>query len=314
MQKIFIDGQAGTTGLQIRDRLLARPDIELIEISDSDRKNPDAKHAILESAGVTTLCLPDEAAKETVALGTDSQCRFIDASTAHRTDPDWAYGMPELSPSQREAIQQARYVSNPGCYPTGFLLGIAPLVTAGVLDKSAQFSVNAVSGYSGGGKAMIERYESTDEQWWSRPYALKFGHKHIPEMRHYASLENLPLFTPSVGHYKQGMIVSVPLAQHHMVGKQTPESLQQILSEYYHQEPFVHVHPVNFEDALQDGFLNPQLNNDTNRNDIFVFGNNEQCQIISVLDNLGKGASGAAVQNLNLMLDVDETSSLVPCP
>ncbi len=315
MQRIFIDGQAGTTGLQIRDRLLTRPDIELLEISDAERKNPEAKHAILEAADVTILCLPDDAARETVALGADTNCRFIDASTAHRTHPDWAYGLPELNPDQRGKIQQARYVSNPGCYPTGFLLGITPLIAAGALSNTAQYSINAVSGYSGGGKAMIERYESrSEEPWWSRPYALKFGHKHIPEMRHYAGLEDAPLFTPSVGHFKQGMIVSVPLASYHMEGTQTPDSLQQILANYYRQEPFVQVHAVNDEDALTDGFLDPQLNNNSNRNDIFVFGNGEQCQIISVLDNLGKGASGAAVQNLNLMLGVDEANSLVSCP
>lgn len=317
MNKVFIDGQAGTTGLEIRDRLLARDDIELLEISASDRKDADVKQAIIAEADVTILCLPDAAALETVALAEPTKCRLLDASTAHRTHPDWAYGLPEISAVQREKIQNARFVSNPGCYPTGFLLGISPLVAKGLLSTEAQFSINAVSGYSGGGKAMIEKYESRApaEPWWTRPYALRFGHKHIPEMQLYAQLKSAPLFTPSVGHYKQGMLVSVPLARHHFSkhagNSQTPEALQAALAEFYQQEPFVVVHPVNDEQALEDGFLNPQENNGTNRNDIFVYGNDEQMQVISILDNLGKGASGAAVQNLNLMLGVDEASSLV---
>jgi N-acetyl-gamma-glutamyl-phosphate reductase len=312
MSKVFIDGQAGTTGLQIHERLTARDDIELLEISDADRKNPDIKRDIIAAAEVTILCLPDEAALETVALASGTSCRLLDASTAHRTDSDWAYGLPELNATQRAHIQQANAVSNPGCYPTGFLLGIAPLVAKGLLKVDAQFSINAVSGYSGGGKSMIEKYESRapEEPWWTRPYALKFGHKHIPEMRHYAGLVNAPLFTPSVGHYKQGMLVSVPLARHHLSGNQSPEALQQALAEFYQQEPFVRVHPVNDESALTDGFLDPQVNNHTNQNDIHVYGNAEHIQVISVLDNLGKGASGAAVQNLNLMLGVEESRSL----
>lgn len=311
MNKVFIDGQAGTTGLQIHERLHARDDIELLEISDADRKNPDVKRDILKQADVTILCLPDAAAIETVELAAGTHCRMLDASTAHRTHADWVYGLPELNAGQRAKIQDARYVSNPGCYPTGFLLAVAPLVASGQLSNEAQFTINAVSGYSGGGNAMIDKYESrTAEPWWTRPYGLKFGHKHIPEMRHYANLSHAPLFTPSVGHYKQGMLVSVPLAAHHLNGKQSPESLQATLEQFYQQEPFVHVHPVNDDSALQDGFLNPQDNNGTNRNDIFVFGNDEQMQVISILDNLGKGASGAAVQNLNLMLGVDEANAL----
>ncbi|MFT4799199.1 MAG: N-acetyl-gamma-glutamyl-phosphate reductase [Candidatus Azotimanducaceae bacterium] len=313
MHKVFIDGQSGTTGLQIQDRLSCRDDIDLLEIEPSQRKNPEAKRAILNEADVTILCLPDDAARETVALAAESSCRILDASTAHRVAADWVYGLPELQAEQRKAIQGAERVSNPGCYPTGFLLAIQPLVNADIVAKNAQLTINAVSGYSGGGKSMIERYEarsSHGEPWWVRPYALSFGHKHVAEMQQFSGLSQAPLFTPSVAHYLQGMLVSVPLAASHLTGKFNVDDIYEVLASYYANEACVTVHPANGPDDVEDGFLDPQKNNNTNRNDIYIFGNHEHLQVISILDNLGKGAAGAAVQNLNLMLGDDELSSL----
>ncbi|MFT5011585.1 MAG: N-acetyl-gamma-glutamyl-phosphate reductase [Dinoroseobacter sp.] len=313
MHKVFIDGQSGTTGLQIQDRLSCRDDIQLLTIDPAKRKDPAAKRSILDQADVTILCLPDDAALETVALTADSDTRILDASTAHRVAADWVFGLPELTPQQRSSIRSARLVSNPGCYSTGFLLAIHPLVATKIVSRDAQLSINAVSGYSGGGKKMIETYEARTQQgepWWVRPYALSFGHKHVPEMKHFAKLNQAPLFTPSVGHYRQGMLVSMPLAANQLTGHQGVQEVFEALSAYYEKEACVTVHSPNGADDVEDGFLNPQINNDTNRNDIYIFGNEQHIQVISILDNLGKGAAGAAVQNLNLMLGVDELSSL----
>ncbi|MFT6014414.1 MAG: N-acetyl-gamma-glutamyl-phosphate reductase [Candidatus Azotimanducaceae bacterium] len=285
----------------------------MLTIDPAKRKDPAAKRSILDQADVTILCLPDDAALETVALAADSGTRILDASTAHRVAADWVFGLPELTPQQRSSIRSARLVSNPGCYSTGFLLAIHPLVATKIVSRDAQLSINAVSGYSGGGKKMIETYEARTQQgepWWVRPYALSFGHKHVPEMKHFAKLNQAPLFTPSVGHYRQGMLVSMPLAANQLTGHQGVQEVFEALSAYYEKEACVTVHSPNGADDVEDGFLNPQINNDTNRNDIYIFGNEQHIQVISILDNLGKGAAGAAVQNLNLMLGVDELSSL----
>ncbi|MBV1876334.1 MAG: N-acetyl-gamma-glutamyl-phosphate reductase [Pseudomonadales bacterium] len=323
MHKIFIDGQAGTTGLQIHNRLHQRHDIQLLTIDDQQRKDPLIKHDLIQAADIIVLCLPDEAAKETVALAADTDTRILDASTAFRTDPDWAYGLAELNPGQRQLIASADKVSNPGCYPTGFLLAVAPLIAAGILNPGCQLSISAVSGYSGGGHNMIDRYvdrqvnsysgkqqPSADDLWCARPYGLKFGHKHLAEMQHYADLQHAPLFMPSVGHYLQGMLVSTPLASTYFNHPVTVEDIQACLAERYSSEPCVPVHTANTEQALDQGFLDPQGVNGTNRCDLYVYGNNEQIMLIAQLDNLGKGAAGAAVQNLNIMLGIDELTSL----
>jgi N-acetyl-gamma-glutamyl-phosphate reductase len=315
MHKIFIDGHAGTTGLQIQDRLATRDDLEVLRIDDDLRKNTSAKLDLINTADIVVLCLPDDAAKQTVALAHNTKARILDASTAYRIDPYWTYGLPELKPVQRSAIAAAKYVSNPGCYPTGFLLAVAPLRSNNILKSDSQLSISAVSGYSGGGHAMMERYEERASEapsalWHSRPYALKFGHKHLPEMQHYAELKAPPLFMPSVGHFAQGMLVGTPLAKSFFERPTSLDEIYALLSEYYIDEPCIKVHTPNSEGALDQGFLDPQDNNDTNRLDIHLFGNEQQMILVSQLDNLGKGAAGAAVQNLNLMLGIEELTGL----
>lgn len=314
MHKVFIDGHNGTTGLKIHRRLQTRNDIELLEISDADRKVAEIKQEVIGNADLVILCLPDDAARQSVNFKSNST-RFIDASTAHRVDAKWTYGLPELNASQRDSISTSKYISNPGCWATGFLLPISPLIEAGLLPETSQLTANGVSGYSGGGRSMIEQYEKQtsehqDDLWFTRPYALGLTHKHLPEMTKFAKLENEPLFQPSVGHYHQGMLVSIPVFTDQFESTVTINNIYDCLQERFSQEACVNIHKPNDQDALQDGFLDPQLNNHTNRLDIFVFGHERQILLISVLDNLGKGASGAAVQNLNLMLGMPELTGL----
>lgn len=310
MHTIFIDGQAGTTGLQIQKRLQERPDLDLIEIEPDKRKDILAKKEIMNQVDLVILCLPDQAAIEAVKLIENDRTKVLDASTAFRVHEQWAYGLAELHPNRRQLIAKAKRVSNPGCYPTGFLLAIAPLVLNGLLPEDALLSINALSGYSGGGRSLIEKHESGDNSWHSGPYSLKQAHKHLPEMQKYALLDKKPLFAPTVGSFYKGMLTSVPLFREQLAYATSITNLYEALAEYYLSEPCIFVHPINDESSLEDGFINPQANNDTNKLDIFIFGNNEQIQLISRLDNLGKGASGAAVQNLNLMLGADELTGL----
>jgi N-acetyl-gamma-glutamyl-phosphate reductase len=313
MHRIFIDGQAGTTGLQIRELLQSREDIELLTIDPDARKDNRARQTLMESADVVILCLPDDAAREAVTLS--DTARFIDASTAHRVNSDWTYGMPELSENQRSHIAGARHVSNPGCYPTGFLAALKPLVDSGRVRQDALLTISAISGYSGGGRQMIEKYEARTEShpdalWPVRPYALQMTHKHIPEMRHYSGLETAPAFLPHVGHFHKGMLVSVALFRDQLTEAMTPESVVDLLQTRYENEPCINVMEAGHEDLLEDGFLDPRGANDTNRLDLFTYGHADQILLIARLDNLGKGAAGAAVQNLNLMLQVPELEGL----
>ena len=314
MNKVFIDGHAGTTGLLIRERLEQRDDIELLGITDADRKVAKVKQAVMHEADAVILCLPDDAARESVALE-GINTRFIDASSAHRTNPAWVYGLPELNGKQSEAIISADRVSNPGCWATAFVLPVAPLIDNGLLPSTSHLSVNGVSGYSGGGRSLIERYETQRSEqpqqlWHSRPYSLGLTHKHLPEMVKYSGLTTEPLFQPSVGHYHQGMLVSIPLFAELFTNEVSTDKVFQCIADQYDSEPCITVHPPNDEEALDQGFMDPQSNNGTNRLDIYIFGKHSQILLISVLDNLGKGASGAAVQNLNLMLGMPELAGL----
>jgi N-acetyl-gamma-glutamyl-phosphate reductase len=314
---VFIDGEHGTTGLQIRARLQGRSDLTLLTLPEQDRKDAAARRALVNRADVAILCLPDEAARETVALIDSPRTRVIDASSAHRTAPGWVYGFPELARPQRAAVAAARRVTNPGCYPTGFLALVRPLRERGLLPADARLTAHAVSGYSGGGRRMIERFEQPAPG--ERPqaycdYGLTLAHKHVPEMKQHGLLEHAPLFSPAVGFFRQGMLVHVPLHADALPQPVTAERLHAAYEEHYRGEPFVTVRPLNDASALRDGtFLEPEALNGSNRLEVFVFANAAVRQVLLVarLDNLGKGASGAAVQNLNLMLGLQETAGLV---
>ena len=314
MPTVFIDGQAGTTGLEISQRLNDRQDIDLLTIEAALRKDPAARLALMTQADVTILCLPDEAAMEAVALGS-GKTRFLDASTAYRTAPDWIYGCPELAPGQREAIAAADQVSNPGCYPQGFILLVRPLIDAGVLDSSALLSVFGLSGYSGGGRSMVERYQSFNAEQadalCARPYGLTLEHKHRPEMQTYAGLTAAPLFSPTVANYYRGMLIEVPLHRAAMARPLSGAEIGNLLGERYANEPFIEVHGFQPECLTDGGYLDATTTNGSNRMQLMVFGNDEQYLLVARYDNLGKGASGAAVQNLNLMLGLEESLGLI---
>ncbi|MGD0190077.1 MAG: N-acetyl-gamma-glutamyl-phosphate reductase [Rhizomicrobium sp.] len=312
--KLFIDGAAGTTGLEIRQRLEGRDDLVPIELSESERKELAARTEALNEASLVILCLPDDAAREAVRLIENPAVRVLDASSAHRAAGNWVYGFPELEPNQRGRIAAARRVSNPGCYPTGYLALVRPLVRAGIIPPDFPLTTHAVSGYSGGGKAMIAEFEDARSaahvDTIVRTYGLTLAHKHIAEMHAHSGLAHPPVFAPSVGRFYRGMIVEVPLQLWALPKKPNVTDLHAVLAETYNGEPLVEV--AGIEETMRMKTLDAELLKLTNGMKLFVFGNDKthQARLVAVLDNLGKGASGAAVQNLNLMLGIPETTGL----
>lgn len=303
---LFIDGAAGTTGLEIRERLAGRTDVSLIELDDSRRKDPAARAEALNDSDFVILCLPDDAAREAVALIANDRTRVIDASTAHRTTDGWTYGFPELEPFQSAAVAEAKRVSNPGCYPTGFLALIRPLVRAGLVPVDWAVSVNAVSGYSGGGKAMIADFEGVNPPPAAHAYALGLAHKHVPEMQKHARLEHPPIFMPSVANTYRGMIVEIGLPLHMFTRRPTLHVCEAVLREAYVDSKVIRI------SSGEDTVARIEDDAGTDRLTLRVCGNADtgQARLIATLDNLGKGAAGAAVQNLNIMAGFDPVAGL----
>jgi N-acetyl-gamma-glutamyl-phosphate reductase len=306
--KVYIDGKEGTTGLQIYDRLAAREDIDLLLIDEDKRKDPAERKRLMDAADIVFLCLPDAAAIEAVSLIESPTTRVIDASTAHRTNPDWDYGFPELSEKHREAIKVSKRVANPGCHATGFISVVYPLVAMGLLPKEETLSCFSLTGYSGGGKKMIAQYEDGNkpaELHAPCPYGMGQSHKHLPEMKAVCGLEKNPVFLPIVDDYYKGMATTVPFHMNQLMGVTTLREVWQKLNDYYGDAQLVKVAETT---DIAKVYANAKAGEDSLQ--LIVAGNDEQFTITALFDNLGKGASGAAVQNMNIMLGLDETTGL----
>ena len=306
--RAFVDGQEGTTGLRIHEYLAQRDDIEVLRIDADKRKDAAERARLLNAADVAFLCLPDVAAREAAALVTNPKTCLIDASTAHRTAAGWIFGLPELAPGQRDLLRQSKRISNPGCHASAFILLLRPLVDAGLVPADLPVTASSITGYSGGGKKMIEQYEAGGDTRLDapRPYALTLSHKHVPEMAGHTGLTVPPVFMPIVGRFYKGLSVSVPLHLSQLKAGTTPLALHAAFRHRYEGERFIRVMPLRDPAALADGYFDVQTCNDTNRVDIFVFANETQAILMARLDNLGKGASGAADQSMNVHLGLDE--------
>jgi N-acetyl-gamma-glutamyl-phosphate reductase len=310
---VFIDGQHGTTGLEIHQRLNIRKDIKLIEIPEANRKDPKAKEKMLNEADIVFLCLPDPAARESVSLIKNKSVCVIDGSTAHRVTEGWVYGLPELKKEQRTLIKNSKRIAVPGCHATGFVLMLYPLVAMGIVSPDYPVTCHTTAGYSGGGKSMIADYEGENVPDYiknPRPYSLALNHKHIPEMTKIVGLTQAPLFAPTVVNVYNGEIISIPLIVRHLKSKLSAAEIREFLADYFTGEQFIKVMPYPADDRLKNGFMTFTDCNGTNNLEIFVFGDKDKVLLSARFDNLGKGASGAAVQNMNLVLGVDEATGL----
>ena len=310
---VFVDGQHGTTGLKIRERLEKRQDIEVLEIPEDKRKDPKAREKFINEADIVFLCLPDDAARESVSLIKNDKVCVIDGSTAHRVTPGWVYGLPELKKEQRSLIKKSKRIAVPGCHATGFVLMLYPLIAAGIMAPDYPVASHTVAGYSGGGKSMIADYHDPKAPEYiknPRPYSLALNHKHIPEMTRICGLVRPPVFAPTVVNVYAGEIISIPLVPDYLKNPYAAAEIRKALADYYAGEKFVKVMPYPADEYLKNGFLTFTDCNDTNNLEIFVFGGNDRILVSARYDNLGKGASGAAVQNMNIVLGVPEATGL----
>ncbi|WP_406658141.1 N-acetyl-gamma-glutamyl-phosphate reductase [Methanolobus sp. ZRKC2] len=313
MYKIYVDGQHGTTGLLVNERLADHPEVEILEIPYEKRHDRELRTKLLNEADLVFLCLPDEVVEDTVSLVTNPNTKIIDASTANRLNDSWAYGLPELSASHRNKVAGASRVSNPGCHATASIVALYPLVQEGIISRETVTPLFSITGYTGGGKKMIQTYETTEEQAYKAPrqYALGLTHKHVPEIMVHSGLNFRPILMPVVSNFPRGLAVTLPLSVKDLEKTVEKQDLYGLYQKYYGDSIFIRVHAVDDTEDLVDNAFDVQGSNDTNYLDLYIFGNDEQIQVISRLDNLGKGASGAAIQNMNIMLGMDETTGLL---